>query len=355
MPDTEPPASRLPLLLGESLRILLSRPLLTAASVIVVAAGITVPLVVTMQSARLQYDAAMQLQRPELRTLRITDTATSDGSTALDRRAVEMFSSLSVVERVTALGTTVDVRDSATWPAGERLPMVDVLIEPDAKTCGTAAVPNAYGPASTLHLAVEEAYIPVHSIRSEATVADVPANLAVRYVCDWEVADTLIVTVIEASQLDTARSLVATMSRPTLVVDLPDDLTSLRQQLTAGLSQRGQQLRLAALFGAAGLVGIAMLVRVATDTRNIARRRALGATRSDIAVLVLAQTVTTIIAGVLLAAAPAAVAAATLEVPVDPGLVGAITLVMGLTSVVLSLPSAALASTRDPARVLRVP
>ncbi len=87
----------------------------------------------------------------------------------------------------------------------------------------------------------------------------------------------------------------------------------------------------------------------------MARRRALGATRSDIAILILTQVAMSVTAGLLIAVTAFTVGASSLHHPIDGSLVMAVTIIIGLTSLVSSLPVASIAANRDPARVLRVP
>ena len=109
------------------------------------------------------------------------------------------------------------------------------------------------------------------------------------------------------------------------------------------------------MLGAGILVGATTFVTNTTQTRHMARRRALGATRSDIAFLILIQVAVSVTAGLLIAVTAFTVGASSLHYPIDGSLITAVAITIGLTSLVASLPVASIAANRDPARVLRVP
>ncbi len=342
----------------ESLAILAARRAVTAIVMLIAAVGAFIPLAVSAQAQNARSDALTALDRPEQRTVTITDNEFTQQSTSLDSATISALRELSIVDNLIALGTVQDARPAAGWPTSERIPMVDLLSVGGGQNdpCGSVRLPQSHrGSIRTLHLALEPAFIAVAGRRQIEAHPFADPGLATRSICEWTSARRILVLVDEPASVQRLVGLIGSFGGLNLSVSVPDDLEELRRDVATGLSDSARQLRNLAMLGAGFLVGATTFVTNATQTRHMARRRALGATRSDIAILILTGVGASVVAGVLVAVAAATVGASILHYPMDWSLVAAVAITIGLTSLVASLPVAAVAANRDPARVLRVP
>ena len=342
----------------EALAIAAARRTVTAIVVLIAAVGAFIPLAVSAQADNARSDALEALDRPEQRIVTVTDSEFTQASTTLDPATVSQLGELSIVERLTALGTTQDTRPIEGWPTSERIPTVDVL-SLDGSTddpCGSVRLPQTYtGSTQTLHLALEPAFIAVAGQRQPESHPFANPVVATRNVCDWAAARQILILVDKPASVQQLVGLVPSFGGLNLAVNVPDDLEQLRRDVATGLSDSARQLRNLAMLGAGFLVGATTFATNTTQTRHMARRRALGATRSDVAFLVLAQVAVSVAAGVLIAVTAAVASASSLDYPIDGSLIAAVSITIGLTSLLASVPVALIAATRDPARVLRVP
>lgn len=345
-------------LILEAFAISRARRTATAIVMLIAAAGTFIPLAVSAQAQNARSDALTALDRPEQRIVTITDNDFAQQSTTLDPAAISQLRELSIVDDLIALGTVQDTRRSEGWPTGERIAMVDVLAVDEGLNdpCGSVRLPQAHtGSARTLHLALEPAFIGVAGQRQTESHPFADPGLATRNVCDWTAARQVLILVDEPASVQRLISLIGSFGGINLAVSVPDNLDALRQDVTTGLSDSARQLRNLAMLGAGVLVGASTFVTNTTQTRHMARRRALGATRSDIAILILTQVAISVTTGVLIAVAAATVGASILHYPIDWSLVVAVAVTIGLTSLLASLPVASISANRDPAKVLRVP
>lgn len=141
-----------------------------------------------------------------------------------------------------------------------------------------------------------------------------------------------------------------------LTIETSGSLLQVRAAVQGELGSWGRNM--VALVLAAGLILTALNVlgAVTTRRRDFGRRRALGASRLDIAVLVAGQT--------LAIATMGAAAGVAIGTAVMAGVVGtaadvefsiAVTVLAVLAAAIASLPPALIAAFRDPVRILRVP
>ena len=342
----------------EALAISAARRTVTATVMLIAAVGAFIPLAISAQADNARSDALAALDRPEQRIVRITDSEFSQGSTTLDPATISQLRELSIVDNLIALGTVQDTRPADGWPTSERIAAVDILSVDEGldDPCGSVRLPQTYtGSARTLHLALEPAFIAVAGQRPTETHPFADPGMATRNICDWTAARQVLILVDEPASVRRLIDLIPSFGGINLYVSAPDDLDELRQDVAAGLSDSARQLRNLAMLGAGILVGATTYVTNTTQTRHMARRRALGATRSDIAILILVQVAMSVTTGVLIGVTAFTVGASSLHYPIDGSLVMAVAVTIGLTSLLASLPVASIAANRDPARVLRVP
>ncbi|MDR1851784.1 MAG: ABC transporter permease [Propionibacteriaceae bacterium] len=139
-------------------------------------------------------------------------------------------------------------------------------------------------------------------------------------------------------------------------VESPEALLRARETISSDLSSSSRQLMLGSLGLGLILVMVTMMAAVTDRKNDFGRRRALGATRSAIVVMVLAQAA---LAGVLGAAlgvgAGMAVNQAMGSAQSTPGFMAGLAILAVASVLVASLPPALIAANRDPVRILRVP
>lgn len=170
----------------------------------------------------------------------------------------------------------------------------------------------------------------------------------------------LVVVAVEASQVTPLQEIVigvADVHDPTLIkLETSERLAQLRDLIDAQLGGAGQAL-VAAIFGlTAVLVAAILYALIMMRRRDFGRRRALGASRGLILVLVMTQVVVVAAFGATVGGmiAFAALAASSDPQP-SPQYYGAIVLLAVGTATLASLVPAIAAASRDPARELRVP
>lgn len=154
-----------------------------------------------------------------------------------------------------------------------------------------------------------------------------------------------------------AVSSVLAVDDPTKVsLSSSEGIATLRAIIEGQLGSSGRELVLA-IFALAGLLVAAILSGLtALRRKDFGRRRALGASRALIILLILTQTGLLATAGALLGTASALVALSVLRDPL-PGLpfVLSVALLAAVVGMVAALAPAISAASRDPIRELRVP
>src|SRR5690606_4790148 len=132
-------------------------------------------------------------------------------------------------------------------------------------------------------------------------------------------------------------------------------LADLQRAVQGDLGDYGRDLLALTLGGGAFLIAVVVLAEVLLRRRDLGRRRALGASRRDVATLVLLRTIAAAIPGALTGtAAGVAAAAAWADQPPADFTAATATLTILVAATVAVAPSV-LAARRDPVGVLRTP
>lgn len=233
---------------------------------------------------------------------------------------------------------------------GEALVSTEILTELGlAEPVGAIATPNGW-----------QRFPIVGAFRPTATFADLGAGLLI--VPTEEVPGReLRVTITD---ITAARATVAAVLRilnpqstQSLQIDSPTSLADTAADLNAQLASYGRSL-LALILGAGGLlVAAVVLTDVLVRRRDLGRRRTLGATRADLAALVMTRAAMIAASGAALGCTVAWLinrfTGAHISTPLDFTLaVGVLGLV---TAVVASVAPAVFAARRDPISVMRTP
>lgn len=130
----------------------------------------------------------------------------------------------------------------------------------------------------------------------------------------------------------------------------------LRDAVAGALGASSRQLMLGVLGGGLVLVSVTVLSAVQGRRRDLGRRRAVGASRSAIVVLVLLQTAVAGVMGALVGSVGGVAAVALAAGAAPPWSFSAgVAVATVLIGLVGAVPPALLAAYRDPVRILRVP
>lgn len=364
--------SRLGGLLAESLRMALSAPITSIVTAAIVAAACGVIVSTTGQTVAIERDVLSRIDDAGTRTIVVEDT---EGRAELRSGAVDRVAVLAGVEWAIGFSLTRDVRPAGLEGApavpvrgyvGELPALVDTSPwdhRPGTMLAGLAAIralgfETAAGPVEPVadgepQLAVVgwlAAEPPLEFLnRGLLTVAE-PQEPVVRIIVLAEAAE-------DVPRLADAIGTVLDAADPaSVVVRSSDMLVEVRAAVQGELGTWGRSL--VGLVLGAGLVLTVLNVfgAVTTRRRDFGRRRALGASRLDIVILVSAQTLLTAVvgafAGVLIGTAVVRQILGILP-QADFGL--AVGLLAVLATAIAALPPAAIAAFRDPVRILRVP
>jgi len=165
-----------------------------------------------------------------------------------------------------------------------------------------------------------------------------------------------IITTTAATAPPTQVAVLALLARPDpsdLNVESPETLAQIQASVTSDVGNYGRGLLLLVLAGGSALVAVVALADVLLRRKDLGRRRALGATRALLVVLVVARTGLAGLGGALLATGiTSAAMSRTGDIPALDFTAGTVILAV-LTAAVAAVPPAILAAFQDPVRVLR--
>jgi putative ABC transport system permease protein len=141
-----------------------------------------------------------------------------------------------------------------------------------------------------------------------------------------------------------------------VTIETPSAIATLRDVVSGQLGSSSRQLMAGILGVGAIVVLITMLSLVSAKRRDFGRRRALGASRSAIVVLVLTQAGLAALAGAVVGMIAGVIAVRVLagSLPSTSFMAGLAALTV-LAALVGSVPPAVIAARRDPVRILRIP
>jgi putative ABC transport system permease protein len=359
-------------LASESVRIARSQPIGSLVTMLVVAGVCGAILSTTGRTVQAEAEVLARIDEAGSRSVVLSDTR---GDAGIRPDAIDRIEALSGVEWAVGFGPAQDAAAAAVpggTPVATRtlygsLPD-EVVTSGWSGQAGTALV----GPEARRTLGMTH---PVGGARRGDT------DLAI---VGWmhadEPLDFLNAGVLVAPDPDDRRArvgslhvlvseprYVAPLTRAVLLLADPSDPDAVRVESSPAISEvraavRGELgqfgRRLVALILGTGLVLVAVNVYGATTARQrgVGRRRALGASRTDIVVLVTAQTVAVGALGTLIGTlvASSLVWHWTGALPSTSFALSIATLAV-LTSAAAALPPATIAAHRDPVRVLRVP
>jgi putative ABC transport system permease protein len=362
-------------LIREALIAALSRPVATVAVALVTALTCATVLLTTGRAVRAQEDVVSRLDN--MGTLLI---AASDGQglAGMMASSVTTVGSMPAVEWAFGLGAAKDGHNAAL-PGGE-----GVAARPffgDLRSVVTLNTGRWPGPgeaiASTTAAAElglidgvggiaygsddSDSHPIVGTYRADRVLKSL-ANSVLIEPTTWQAAPILYLyaKAIDVSWVDrvvdAVPSVITAATPAGITVESPQALRDARGQISSDLAASSRYLMLATLATGLVLVAVTMLAAVTDRKADFGRRRALGASRSAVIVVVMVQALVAALVGAAVGVGCAQVvnAVASASSPSLAFTVGLVVLAVAC-AVVAAVPPAILASLRDPVRVLRVP
>lgn len=366
------PRSRL-VLLREGVTIALTQPVATTVAAVIAAATCLVVFATAGQSAATEAHILHEVDRAGARHLIFTD---ADGTAGLMAADLAPIAGLAGVDWVVGLGPTYDVRNIALGDAGNPVPARMIYGNLDAVIDVVAGRSPRPGEAiaDSASITALGASQPAVSVRGDlggaglvgqaevtAPLAALANGLLVRGTPDpSKPLRTVHVLARTTADVATLRDLVPTLliadDSAKLAITSPQILVELQLVVDGQLGAGSRRVMIGVLAGGLVLIAATMAGATMGRRRDFGRRRAMGATRSDIVTLVLVH-----------AAVAAGVGTALGTVGGLSGLwlwrgqipawdftfgVTILTLLMALAA---TLPPALNAAWKDPVLVLRLP
>ncbi|MGH8774318.1 MAG: FtsX-like permease family protein [Jiangellaceae bacterium] len=373
MPSLRSDVRRVGALLAEAARAAASQRAWSVVTALIVAAVTGVILATTGQTAAAERQVLARIDEAGSRTIEVSD-ANNTGVIGTD--IVPVIERMSGTDWVVGLGQASDGRNSAVGDGGEPVPFWPVYGElptivelPDRPVAVGEGVAGPVGASSlgalegygAVDLATGEQVPLVGLLEASDPLAFLEdGGLIIADVAEGTSIQRLVVvarTAGEASALSAAVVAAIGPSDPTdLRVTSPEALAELQAVVAGDLGQYGRELLLAVLGVGLLLVAGAVLGQVLLRRRDLGRRRALGATRSTIVGLIVAQTGLVATVGAVLGGA-AGLGLAWRATGTLPGwaFVAGTAVLAVLCAILAAVPPAVVAAIRDPIRVLRTP
>lgn len=358
-------------LIAEGARVARSSPISSVVSVFMGIAVVLLVLATAGQAAAIENKVLAGLDSPGAHVLTVTDT---QGKARIDRGSVDRIADLPGVDRVIGLSAAVDARslDARVGPVGDPVPLHTIYFDQDPLTLTIGAWPSGtvvVGPQAREILGLQH---PAGGIRDTqgteyAVTGQFAADGVFGFLRDRALlrADNKPGTVSTIYIVAKRPSDVATLAvvlpdlliadNRSFAVESPKALLDARDVVTSSLAESGRQSVLYALAALLVLETITMIGAVSSRRRDFGRRQALGASRTDIMLLVVVQTFVPVTIGVLIGSAAGALMLERMTHSSAPlGFIAGVAWLTILTSGVSAAIPATLAASLDPVRILRV-
>lgn len=306
---------------------------------------------------------------------RLVTVTTTDMGSAPDQEYVQRSAALSVVAWAVAVGPVTDVRNVAVsgGTTVARRALIGAVPEELSLVSGRwpgpgEAVVSAHS-ARELGLATAagelastqdgRGWAVVGVFRAEGALADLGRSV----LTGADTADPvarLYVVADHAESVDAVaqilRGIAGVDDSTTLAIETSSQLVVLRSVISGELGAASRQLAWGAMGAGLLFVAVILYTTVGARRRDFGRRRALGASRSALMVLVVAQSFWPASAGALIGVG-AGVGVVEVQTGAGPAgvFVAAVAVLSLAVAVVAALPAAISAAWRDPVRILRVP
>lgn len=363
---------RLRELVREAVRSAASSRVPTALVAVLVAAMCLTTILTVGRAAAAQERVQRRLEDAGSRVLELVD---KKGHGFLTGTVVAQTAGLSTVDRAVGLGIPRDVTNATIGPGGTPVPAWTVLGDlgtalelvqgrwprPGEGIVSVSAqralgLDAPLGAVTTVDRA--ERCPVVGAFRARAPFADLDAGVVVAGSAQ-ESAHTLRVVASHAAAAPATQAAVLALLARTdpdeLTVRSPTTLAELQGEVVGDLARYNRTLLLAVMATGALLVGVVSAADVLLRRRDLGRRRALGAPRWALMVLVVVRATCGAAGGAVVASALGMVLTARVgQAPPWTFVVGAGVLGV-LVAAGASIPPAIVAARQDPVRVLRTP
>lgn len=372
MPESGRP--RVGSLLREAARVAASQPVPSLVSALLVAVACGVILATVGQTAAAETDVLARIDQAGTRSVVLVDT---DGRAELKPSALDRIAALSTVEWIVGIGPATDVVNSrieggspaALRTVYGRLPGSPYLVTSTWENRpGTALV----GPGAQATLGLAQPVGGATGNQGDIAVVgwfqakDPLASLNQGLITppDPDQAAQILRSIHILAQrpqdvaalTDAARALAAPEDPTSLGIETSETLAQVRAAVAGELGRFGRQLVLMVLAAAVVLIGLTVYGSVTTRRRDFGRRRALGASRTALVALVVAQTGFVAAVGATMGTTVGTIIAHRLSgASLQPDFIVAVATLCILAAAIASLPPAIIAAHRDPVRILRVP
>lgn len=360
-------------LVAEAVRVLEARPVSSVVTGLIVAGVCGVILSTTGQTVQAETQVLAQIDEAGTRSIVVTDT---NGAAGIGPDAIDRISHLCGVEWAVGFGPAIDVR-AAGIPGGNpaAVRVVYGTLPPEVTTTSWNQVPGTVlvGPYAkeSLGLEISAGGVVTSDNVDYAVVGSLDAVDPLMFL------NRLLIAAPDPAAIDpTVRVLYVLTTRPEdvrpaadAIIGLldPQDPTAVGIQTSEAIADIRKAVqgelgrysrRLVALILAVGLVlvGLNVYGTVTAARRDYGRRRALGASRSDIITLVAAQTISTAAAGAVCGSLVGDIVIWRLTQS-TPNLVfsTAVATLAILAAGAAAIPPAVIAAWRDPVSILRIP
>ena len=353
-----------------------TQPVVTTITALIVGTTCAVILATVGQSAAAEARILETIDRAGTRTIVVSDPS---GQAVLLADSVTQVQSLDGVRWVIGLSPVVDVHNVDLGPAGRRVPSRRIYgALPSALMTVVGQTPDPgealVGVEALTTLGAEEAVAGVVGegvgtaivgafdaaepigFLNESVVIAAPLQAA----SEREALRQVIVMVEEVDdvpKLIRAVGAVVHARDPTqLRIETPEALVELRNLVQNELASNSRQLLFIVLGVGLLVIAITLVGSVSQRRRDYGRRRALGASRSAIVLLVLAQTGAGALPGLLFGTGVGLVIVSLLAGSVPSlAFTGGVVVLALIVALLAAVPPGLLAAYRDPVRILRVP
>lgn len=352
----------------ESMRVARSQPIVSVLVALVAAAACLSVLGTTGRTIVAEQQLLGALDESGAR---IVEVRSVDGVSAIPPDAVQRVAGISGVDWAVGLGRPFDLRPGVNLDL--RVPAIRIVgVSPAVVISDGWSEPALYVSrvsatragletgAGSLSMSTGQV-LPVQGIFTAAY----PLQEMNRFVVikDDGSPDYLDRLVIEAADSASVPSVAAAIpdalgdhGTAGTTISEPRALLDARQVVEGRIGEYGRTVVLGVLSGALVLCGLTVFSGVVARRRDFGRRRALGATRTQLLVLVVGQSLWPALAGVAVGTAVGlAVLAADINQLPPWGFPAGVAILVAMAVMLASLPPAILAAYRDPLRVLRVP
>jgi putative ABC transport system permease protein len=350
-----------------------AQPVASGVAALILAVVCAVVFTTTGQSAASEARVISQVEATGSRTLVFSDPS---GSADLRADRLDAIAQLAGVDWILALGPPEDTTNIALDQAGQPIATraVYTALPPSIELAGgreprageailgaTAATTGGFQePIGAL--ARDQRVIPVvGGFEAASPLTNLGAVALVRgNPHERAPMQTLIVVARDVQDVallsDTIPGLLDSGDPTQLQISSPAILAELQRVLAGEVGSNTRRLMLLVLATGLMLVAITQYGTMVARRRDFGRRRALGASRSDLMLVILAQVLSCAVVGVVVGTAVGLVLVRTLSgtLPNPTFVLGVVALVT-LSSVAAAVPPAVAAARVDPVRILRVP